>query len=61
MVCVRLALVKTVGSAHHAKICQNLGDRDAKKQCCELRKCLVTDVNLSKGHVCANKIAVHVI
>ena len=30
MVCVRLALMKTVGSAHHAKICLNLGDRDAK-------------------------------
>ena len=27
---VQLALVKTVGIAHHAKICQNLGGRDAK-------------------------------
>ena len=27
---VQLALVKTVGIAHHAKICQNLGGRDVK-------------------------------
>ena len=35
------------------------GGPGRKKQCCELRKCLVADadadVNLSKGHVCANK------
>ena len=42
------------GQCSSCKDMPKFGGPGCKKQCCELRKCLVTDVNLSKGHVCAN-------